>query len=141
MKDIFGSEVVINPDVPENEVRLVTRNSIVKLTNCGPVSSGKITKEGIVPFTEEDVFTGQLEVVAPKVLQPTSIEKISAAERFAPDSDGVRSLCRPLDFLLRPSLLMRRMGYTRHQMTCAHERKKMSEFSLKWRCADCGMEF
>lgn len=81
-----------------------------------------------------------------RVLQPTSIDKISREERFAPDSAKERSVLRFVEDtgmmarLLRPDLSMRMRGYTRHQSDCLHAKQKFTDSSMRWKCADCGLE-
>lgn len=40
---------------------------------------------------------------------------------------------------LRPSPLMRRLGYTAHPDACTHYRKRLMLGSTQWTCADCGV--
>lgn len=76
---------------------------------------------------------------APGALQPTSIDKVSPAERFALDSEAIRSAVREYERGgILPSPLMKSLGYTRHPMDCHHTRMKYTESAMRWRCADCG---
>ena len=80
-----------------------------------------------------------------KVLEPTSIDKISPAERFGPDTPQMRSA---MDRMYeqaerdryRVTPLMRRLGITRHPAICTHGRKKFADYAMKWVCMDCGAD-
>lgn len=37
-----------------------------------------------------------------------------------------------------PDVAMMMRGYTRNPATCTHERKRMTDVSMAWRCIDCG---
>lgn len=75
-----------------------------------------------------------------RVLQPTSIDKISREERFASDNDEVRSVYgKSWVEPLIPSLLLRMAGYTRDPEDCTHGKTKFTESAMRWRCADCGI--
>lgn len=80
-----------------------------------------------------------------KVLEPTSIDKISPAERFGLDTPQMRSVMDGLyaqaeldRYYVTP--LMRRLGITKHPAICGHDRKKFADYAMKWVCMDCGTD-
>ena len=74
----------------------------------------------------------------PKVLEPTSIDKATPEWRFGVDyaSATPAEQVEPL----RPTPLMRALGYTRHPYDCSHYRKRLMLGSTIWRCAECGSQ-
>lgn len=76
-----------------------------------------------------------------KVLEPTSIDKISPAERFGPNPEHVRAVNVLYEQYIKDSVrvtpLMRRMGITQHPAVCKHPKKFFADYSMRWRCSDC----
>ena len=59
----------------------------------------------------------------PKVLEPTSIDKATPEWRFGIDYASAKDV--GYVEILRPILLMRALGYTRHPYDCSHYRKRL----------------
>ena len=36
--------------------------------------------------------------------------------------------------------LFRRMGERRNPLLCSHEKKRLTDVTMRWRCVDCGIE-
>ena len=64
------------------------------------------------------------------------VEKITPEQRFGLDMPSARP--EEWDEPLRPSPLMRRLGYTAHPATCTHYRKRLYLGTTQWTCAACG---
>jgi hypothetical protein len=72
-----------------------------------------------------------------RAIEPTSIDKASPAQKFGLDMPSARP--EEWDEPLRPSPLMRRLGYTAHPDACTHHRKRLMLGSTEWHCKDCGV--
>lgn len=72
-----------------------------------------------------------------EAIEPSSIEKITTAAKFADDMPS----CKSEDFFpkqQRATPIMRAFGYHAHPSTCTHYRKRMYAGSTRFHCADCG---
>jgi len=72
-----------------------------------------------------------------RAIEPSSVERITLAQRFGADMPSAKPV--EWDEPLRPSPLMRRLGYTAHPDACTHYRKRLILGSTRWTCADCGV--
>lgn len=100
--------VLIDPTMPEDEIRLETPTQIVRMTNMG----------------------------RPRVLEPTSIDKLKPGERFAVDPEMMYIPLQWREPDRNPNPLMRALGFTSNPETCIHYRKR---FRTRWICSDCGV--
>lgn len=101
----------VDPEIPEDEVRLVSATQMVRLVNLGK----------------------------PKPIEPASIDKTTAAYKFgwnhasaSPYIEAIR-----MEDYYRPNLWQRIHGYTANPYTCGHYKKR---FKTRWVCIDCGSE-
>lgn len=109
-------KVRIDPDVPENEVWLETPTQRVKMTN--------------------------LAMPEPKPIQPTSFWSPSKALEKRRDPrrmlTGQQEEWRIAPPHYHPNAEMRAQGFTRNPAICGHERTRLSDSTMRWRCRDCG---
>lgn len=84
-----------------------------------------------------------------KAIEPTSFTSPTLQKKLAAEDGTYGNIVRTVTTSLgreekfripphHPSIIMRRLGYSRNPMTCIHERKIMTTDTLKWRCKDCG---
>lgn len=115
MTDLFKNwppPVEIAPDMPEDEIRLVSSTGLVhKMVNVGK----------------------------PQVIEPAAVEKMPRGYFLGVDTEMVQAVpVDPAPYALRPTPLMRRFGYTRHPFDCGHYNKRLYLGTTRWICSDCG---
>ena len=71
-------------------------------------------------------------------IKPTSVDKISAEERFGSNSQWFVE--RWLEPEPQVSPFMRAMGFHKHPSTCDHYRKRLYAGVKLWECMDCGIK-
>lgn len=77
-------------------------------------------------------------VITNIAIEPAAVEKITPEQKFGLDMPSARP--EEWDEPLRPSPLMRALGYTAHPATCTHYRKRLYLGTTQWTCADCGVD-
>src|SRR6185312_15819138 len=74
-----------------------------------------------------------------KILQPTSVERPGEwGGRFERSPETMRDILPPFHISNFFDGYMFSLGYTKNPATCHHDRKKMTDSTMRWRCMDCG---
>lgn len=99
-------------------------------------------RTGAAPLPPQDAKQGARTIqgvsrVSSNSLTPVSVEKITPTQKFGLDMPSAKP--EEWDEPLRPSPLMRRLGYTAHPDGCSHHRKRLMLGSEHWHCSDCGV--
>lgn len=117
-KTLLSLPLQVSEDVPENELWLVSPDTTHKIVNIGKAIEP--TSYDSPSLRRRRERQGGMASIVDQVITNEGVE-----ERFRTP-------------VWHPDAHMRRQGYTRNPDICAHERKRMSGATMRWRCADCG---
>lgn len=114
-----------DPDMPEDEIRLVTPTQIVRMVNVGKLKA-------VEPDAVEKMPKGYSLSIDEGIGTDKGIMQVYDTRTNTLERKWV------LDQYLSVSPLMRRLGYTRNPHDCLHFRKRMYLGMTRFQCSDCG---
>lgn len=125
LSHLKGFKIVTSEACPEDTVLMIApkndkdeKPSVAMITNIGPA-------------IEPDAFW------SPSMQKRRAAQGGVAGNVGRTEVDGERGEVFRTD-PSHPDVTMMLRGYTRNPATCTHERKRMTDVSMAWRCIDCG---